>query len=759
MMTHTNEPHAVRKGLTTVSLLASILMLAVAATRAEAQTRAYVANSDADLVTVIDTSSNTLGTPIAVGSAPRHVVISKDATRVYVANTGSNTVSVIDTDKQQVVAIISLQDQPSSIAVTPKGDRLFVLGATGVLEVIDTTSDAVVASVALGGTNGRIAITPDGTRAYIAAGTVTVIDTATNEVLATIIPEVTAVPGVANFAVAVAITPDGTRAYVPFITYSTIGVFGFSAAGGVAVIDTATNKVTKSIDLFSLPGSITLTADGSRAFVSIDAFWAQTGYGAAFVPGQWVATIDTATDANLGFTDVGSRPAGLAVTPDRTSVYVSIPGTDSVAQIDAATRLVKEVIAVLGGPLDVTVTPDPLVKPRAFAIDAIDDSPATPVAALAGGIALANVLANDTLGGGPAAVGNVTLSFVSSTNPGVTLDAGTGAVWVTADTAVGSHSLTYQICESGNADNCDQAAVTVAVRAPYVIAATPDRATSPPGAIAIASVVANDTLNNAPAGLASVALSLISADTGVSLNRADGSVLIAEGTSTGDHSLTYRICEVASPANCDDGSVTVTVVRRGIHAENDSATAPRTGGVAIANVLANDTLGDATATAARVTLSRLSSTDPGLTLSASGSVSVARGTPAGAQTLVYQICEAASPDNCSVGAATVTVSPYVVSAVGESARASSKNAGTAIRNVLSNDSIGGAPATLANVKLSLVSVSPANNRIVLDPDGSVDILSKAPSGLFSLVYQICEIESPTNCARATAKIDLSGSGK
>ena len=100
-----------------------------------------------------------------------------------------------------------------------------------------------------------------------------------------------------------------------------------------------------------------------------------------------------------------------------------------------------------------------------------------------------------------------------------------------------------------------------------------------------------------------------------------------------------------------------------------------------------------------------------------------------------------------------------MSAVGESARASSKNAGTAIRNVLSNDSVGGAPATLANVKLSLVSVSPANNRIVLDADGSVDVLSKAPSGLFSLVYQICEIDTPTNCGRATAKIDLSGSGK
>jgi len=50
---------------------------------------------------------------------------------------------------------------------------------------------------------------------------------------------------------------------------------------------------------------------------------------------------------------------------------------------------------------------------------------------------------------------------------------------------------------------------------------------------------------------------------------------------------------------------------------------------------------------------------------------------------------------------TVAVQPYLVSAVDNRARVSSKTPGTAIASVLSNDSLGTARATTANVSLSL----------------------------------------------------------
>jgi hypothetical protein len=44
----------------------------------------------------------------------------------------------------------------------------------------------------------------------------------------------------------------------------------------------------------------------------------------------------------------------------------------------------------------------------------------------------------------------------------------------------------------------------------------------------------------------------------------------------------------------------------------------------------------------------------------------------------------------------------------------------------------------------------AHSRIRLDlADSSVDVLRKTSSGLYSLVYEICERASPTNRGRAT----------
>jgi YVTN family beta-propeller protein len=758
-MTYTKRRITAVRGLVAVSFLLSVFVVSASAA---AQTHAYVANTNANVVTVIDTATNAVIDTIAVGSAPAHVAISKDGTRAYVTNSGSSSVSIIDTASRTVVGTVAVADQPSTIAVTPEGDTVYVLGAAGIVQAVDTKSNAIVAEVPVGGP-GSIAITPDGTRAYVAAGTITVLETATNAVLTTFVPEVAASADIFNFAVSVAIAPDGAHAYAAVNTFY-YDWQGFRAGGAIAVIDTASNIVTDRVELFSLPNTVAVTADGSRVYAAIQSYWADTLYGAGFMPGRTVIEVDPATNAMVGFADLGgdgsawflqNTPADLVVSPDRSSVFVSIPRTSSVATIDTASNQVTQTVGVADGPVGLAIMPESAAAKNPYVIQAVDDSAPSalpPVASLA----VANVLANDTVGHAPAAAGNVTLSFVSSTHPGLTLDAGSGAVWIADGIAVGSHSLTYRICDKGNADNCGDAIVAVTVRAPFVIDAADDDATSFAGAIAVANVAANDTLDAAPAGSSTVALSVVSADAGLGLDPVSGSVTVAAGTSAGPRALVYRICEVASPANCDVGTVRVTVVARAIHAENDSASAPRTGGRAIASVLDNDTLGGAAATPAGVTLSLVSPAESGVTLdTASGAVFVSTGAAAGAHTLAYRICERASADNCSDGAVTVTVTAYAVTAVADSARASSKNASRPISNVLANDTIGGVRATTANVRLSLVSPASTSN-IRLNLDGSVDVLAKTSGGTYTLVYQICEIASPDNCARATITIDLSG---
>ena len=106
---------------------------------------------------------------------------------------------------------------------------------------------------------------------------------------------------------------------------------------------------------------------------------------------------------------------------------------------------------------------------------------------------------------------------------------------------------------------------------------------------------------------------------------------------------------------------------------------------------------------------------------------------------------------------TVNVTTYVIDAVDDVARGSSKAANTPLASVLANDTLGGVQPTTATVSLTKVSLTPANSSIQLNVvDGSVNVLGKTISGIYSLVYRICEIANPGNCDQATVSLDLTG---
>ncbi|MGO4868989.1 DUF7507 domain-containing protein, partial [Flavobacterium sp. W21_SRS_FM7] len=94
-------------------------------------------------------------------------------------------------------------------------------------------------------------------------------------------------------------------------------------------------------------------------------------------------------------------------------------------------------------------------------IDAIDDVALAPVNNDIDRIAFTNVLSNDTLNGIAVDPTLVTISFISSTNSGITLVG--NDVHVAAGTPAGSYTLVYSICEKVNPTNCDTATVTLNV--------------------------------------------------------------------------------------------------------------------------------------------------------------------------------------------------------------------------------------------------------------------------------------------------------
>jgi YVTN family beta-propeller protein len=202
--------------------------------------------------------------------------------------------------------------------------------SAGTVSVIDTGTDTVIATVPVGTHPEGVAITPDGTRVYVTneySDNVSVISTATNTVIATV--------AVGTRPQGVAVTPDGTRVYVANL-YS----------DDVSVISTGTNTVIATVTVGTTPEGVAVTPDGTRVYV-------------ANLNNNNVSVISTATNTVIATVTVQNQPAGVAVTPDGTRVYVANEGAGSVSVISTATNTVIATVFPVGSlPFGVAVTPD-----------------------------------------------------------------------------------------------------------------------------------------------------------------------------------------------------------------------------------------------------------------------------------------------------------------------------------------------------------------------------------------------------------------
>jgi YVTN family beta-propeller protein len=195
-----------------------------------------------------------------------------------------------------------------------------------------TALAAVLAVAALGAAGANAA-----RRAYVADlgdDSVTVIDTATNQVVGAPIP-------VGDGPFAIAVSPDGTRAYAA-------NLLGES----VTVIDTATAQPLTSIPVGKEPDAIATSPDGSRAYVALRDF---TNGAAPDV----VKAIDTATNQVVGAPiTVGETPRALLVSPGGTTLYAANAESDDVSAIDLLTGLPLKTIPVGEGPGGLAISPD-----------------------------------------------------------------------------------------------------------------------------------------------------------------------------------------------------------------------------------------------------------------------------------------------------------------------------------------------------------------------------------------------------------------
>jgi YVTN family beta-propeller protein len=98
--------------------------------------RLYVANSNSDSISVINTTSDTVETEIDVrlkksdplGSIPNAIAVNRKGDTLYVANAGNNAVAVIEPNHRgkQVRGFIPVGWFPAAVALTKEDDRLLV---------------------------------------------------------------------------------------------------------------------------------------------------------------------------------------------------------------------------------------------------------------------------------------------------------------------------------------------------------------------------------------------------------------------------------------------------------------------------------------------------------------------------------------------------------------------------------------------------------------------------------------------------------
>jgi kumamolisin len=131
----------------------------------------------------------------------------------------------------------------------------------------------------------------------------------------------------------------------PFYAYvANLGPSGRLPTGSVSVIDPTTNIMVGLIPVGREPRGVAVSPDRTHVFV-------------ANADGT-VSVISTATNTVVATVVVGQGPQSLAVTPDGAGVYVANEQDGTVSVIATATNTVEKTVAVGAGPRGVAITPD-----------------------------------------------------------------------------------------------------------------------------------------------------------------------------------------------------------------------------------------------------------------------------------------------------------------------------------------------------------------------------------------------------------------
>ncbi len=275
-----------------------------------------------------------------VYASPLEVLFSLDGKRLYVLCQETEEIRVLDAATHKEIKRVHVGQIPRGFSLSPKGERLYVTNsADDTISVIDTRTLAVVATWPVGFEPSSVLSDRAGKWLYVAnriSNDVTVLDAKDGS----IVKRLTAGRGASYLA----LSPDGTRIYVTHV-YPNPAPYRTGPESEITVIDTAKAVVVDRMPLHRIAGvfHMEFSRDGRLGVVA--EYQPKNLVPLAHLEhsGAFVYTL-TLFGADVGKTPVevpldelerySSQPFGVAITPDKSRLFVSCGGSEIVLSID-----------------------------------------------------------------------------------------------------------------------------------------------------------------------------------------------------------------------------------------------------------------------------------------------------------------------------------------------------------------------------------------------------------------------------------------
>jgi YVTN family beta-propeller protein/VCBS repeat-containing protein len=342
---------------------AAVVTLAAAATNSPPQTTGPTVNAPNSTTGAVtgrlnftDSDGDTLSYAVTTAPSSGSLTMASSGTFVYTPRQSArlNAGATLPDDFDQFV--VTASDGKSSTPVTvkvsiypgqltassstmsvgsaPAGvvtfqNRIYVANTqSNTITAIDAATNNVIATVPVGRAPSQLAVSPDGSVLYVTnsgSNTLSAISTASGATIATV--------AVGSAPQGITVNPINGRIYV-----------ANSASNSVTVLN-SWGSTAATVNVGSAPVSVAVNASGTRVFV------ANRG-------SNTVSAIDTSTNAVVASYAVGALPNDLAVSADDTRLYVANYGSSNVTVVNLTTSSVATTIALGHRPSGLEISRD-----------------------------------------------------------------------------------------------------------------------------------------------------------------------------------------------------------------------------------------------------------------------------------------------------------------------------------------------------------------------------------------------------------------